>query len=139
MRGPRELPSADPPQVQSGEASSGEVGMGVPAPPTHPLPGQHYRSQPAESIQSCVPAHCSISPACLPGLKSSISSENICGSPSALAGRGLGSEPGNPEWLMLLSTGHDQCQVHSLYILPHLCLTTPSKVGFLKNKPRSHC
>lgn len=108
--------------------------MGIPAPPTHPHPGQHYRSQPAELSQSCVPAHYSISPACLPGLKSSISNEDTCGSPSALAGRALGSEPSNPEWLMLLSTGHDQCQEHSLYILPHLCLTTPSKVGFLRTK-----
>lgn len=102
--------------------------MGIPAPPTHPQPGQHYRSHPAESSQSFVPAHCSISPACLLGLKNSISNEDICSSPSALAGRGLESEPSNPERLMLLSTVHDQCQVHSLYILPHLCLTAPSKL-----------
>lgn len=103
--------------------------------PSHtPSPWSTLQKAAAESSQRCVPAHCSTSPACLPGLKSSISNEDICGSPSALAGRGLGSEPNNPEWLMLLSTGHDQCQVHSLYILPHLCLTTPSKVGFLKTK-----
>lgn len=47
---------------------------------------------------------------------------------------GLGSEPSHPEPLMLLSTGHDQCQGHSLNILPHLCFSAPNKVGSLKTK-----
>lgn len=66
--------------------------MATAAPPI-PLALSALRSQPAEASQNFVPAPLLYLSILLP--RGLIISADICGSPSPLAGSGLGSEPSN--------------------------------------------